>query len=439
MPNGEETAYTETIPHPGAYTWAESGKNLVTDLKIERDELEDAMSKMGLNQSIGSFIGTALGMVLFPQAAPFLKPLIAAGSTYLGGRIGRELTPDKVERIFDEGYGTFYGEEREDFGDILKADLWKGSLKTGTDKALSMMAQGAFDQFNKEGGLKGIFEKLKLDKLRGREDEWDAMQNLQETERISNLFPDTSLEDNLWDKLSSIPGGIVDKGRDLVSMIGSPFHKEQVGYDVLGNRVTQKLDISGNVIPDSTLTTDIGFDARGPETTDIGFNARGPETTDIGFDSPTTDVDFTDMDALYDDDAATFDRLSNMDVDYIEQYGTPISDAQAKEDIRFMADANASEGRILDTPETLDSNMFNIQSQLVSDLIGSTPAAAGLTGGDSVNLINIASMIDPANANPAIVGQFQQAVMGMSPGDPGYGMFGPETTLVWQHIMGYGR
>ena len=74
----------------------------------------------------------------------------------------------------------------------------------------------------------------------------------------------------------------------------------------------------------------------------------------------------------------------------------------------------------------------------VRSLIKQSPAVQdlGMSMGEAIP-IRLAQAIDPSNPDVEAVQAFQSQVMGLGPGDPGYGSFGPLTTREWQKVMGY--
>ena len=57
-----------------------------------------------------------------------------------------------------------------------------------------------------------------------------------------------------------------------------------------------------------------------------------------------------------------------------------------------------------------------------------------LMGHGSLSIQDIVREIDPVNPDQHLIEDFQRATMGMKPGDPGYGRFGPKTTAKWKEI-----
>ena len=58
-----------------------------------------------------------------------------------------------------------------------------------------------------------------------------------------------------------------------------------------------------------------------------------------------------------------------------------------------------------------------------------------LIAGGNLSIQELASAINPDNPEQHLVKDFQRVAMGMKEGDPGFGKFGPKTTIEWRKVI----
>ena len=83
-----------------------------------------------------------------------------------------------------------------------------------------------------------------------------------------------------------------------------------------------------------------------------------------------------------------------------------------------------------------DSTLNHMNAQnLITTPIKTFNNAPLVSANAGVNVYDLATAIDPANADRGAVESFQEAYMGMQAGDPGWGNFGKATTAKYQEVM----
>ena len=122
----------QTIPR-GARNRSLARRNLIQQIKSEQEQLEEASSKLGLNQAIGGFLGGSV-----------LDKVVPGLGTYLGSQVGNLLTSKENKDVLAGEGIRFLDDEAEDLSRTLQENMYSNVIKNA-------ISAGALDMFDKTG------------------------------------------------------------------------------------------------------------------------------------------------------------------------------------------------------------------------------------------------------------------------------------------------